>query len=285
MSIYEVFQRYGKFILYAIYPLTGGIVFAMLVSSVVFYRTYRPVVRMPVYKPAKAQKKFNVDRAVAEILNKNVINLKITEGRKNNGKETKHVPIENVKLLGVFLGKEKMAILKSGNELVYLKPGEDISGYRIASIEFDRVVLKKAKREFVLTFPENKPSRSSKYKAYVDSIDTGEVRRKAQKIVIKRKEIVEKSKDINKLLTTVRIVPYYKLNEFLGYRLAMLKKESFFYRLGLRAGDVIQRVNGEDVSSPERLIEMLSKLESITAVNIDLIRRGKRKTIFIEIED
>ncbi len=280
-------ERYARYFIYLVYPVVGGLVFAMLISSLFFYLNYKPVIKRPSFKSYKrASKMINIDRAVTTILNKNILDLKIADKVKGSGKTTV-VSIDNIKLLGVFIGEDRMAIVKSGDEMIYLKPGDVVSGYKVKRIDFDQVKLIKGDREYILSFPEKEEKVAlnravQEKRQYSPSSD---ISNDLNNIVVKRSEILEKSKDLNKLLTTVRIIPFYRKNEFIGYRLAMLRRDSFLHKLGLRAGDIIKRVNGEDVSSPERLIEMLSKLESITAVNIDLIRRGQRKTLFIEIED
>ncbi len=284
MSVHDIPQRYGKYITGILYPAVGGLVIAMLVSSIFLYINYRPVIEKPVIAKTGRVRQFNLNLAVTEILNKNVFRIKVVDKASIKGR-AQIASIENIRLLGVFLGERSIAVLKSADELLYLTEGEQISGYRVVSIEFDRVKLKKGKREFVLTFPETGDQLTSRGPEKDVQKQRENKSDSKARIVIKRNEVIERSRDLNKLLTTMRIIPYYRRDEFLGYQLAMLKKGSFFYKLGLRAGDIIERVNGEDVSSPERLVEMLSRLESITAVNIDLIRRGKKKTIFIEIED
>ncbi len=282
----ELLERYGVLLLKGLYPVVGGLLFAMLVSSFIYFKQYSPEIERVNFRPARQTARFNVNRAITEILNRNVMGLKITENVdiKSGGKGQAPISLKNLTLLGVFLGSKKLAVVKSGDELLYLKPGDEISGYRVSSLEFDNVVLQGKRGKFVLTFPEEKNkhqvySRKSSVTAKNERLATED------KVVVKRQEVLEKARDLNKLLTTLRIAPYYIKGEFIGYRLAMIKSNSFLYKIGLRAGDIIKRINGEDISSPERLVEMLSKLDTVTAVNIDMIRRGKKKTLFIEIED
>ncbi len=285
MGLVDFIEKYGATLLKGLYPVAGGLIIAMLLSSAIYYRQYHPELKRQDFRPSTRVESFNVNRAVTEILNKNVLGLKVTEEKPTKGGKGKApATLKDVTLLGVFLGRQKVAVLKSGDELLYLKPGDEISGYRVSELRFDSVLLKGKRGGFVLTFPEEKHKRR---KTLSPQPMTGrtEAPLTTDKIVVKRQEVLEKAKDLNKLLTTTRIAPYYNKGEFIGYRLAMLKRNTFLYKIGLRAGDIIKRINGEDVSSPERLVEMLSKLDTLTAVNIDMLRRGKRKTLFIEIED
>ncbi len=286
MSLTELLERYGNFLFRGLYPVVGGLVFAMLVSSVIYYSQYRPVIKKMNYRPEGKTASFNINRAIAEILNSDVMNLKITEvvNRKPDGRGRPPVSLKNLTLLGVFLGDKKLAVIKNGDELLYLKEGDRLSGYRVSDLRFNSVVLEGKKGRFILTFPEEKNKEKFNQKR-APVVAKNEAIAIQDRVIVKRQEVLEKAKDLNKLLTTLRIAPYYLKGEFIGYRLAMIKRNSFLYKIGLRAGDIIKRINGEDVSSPERLVEMLSKLDTVTAVNIDMLRGGKKKTLFIEIED
>ncbi len=51
-----------------------------------------------------------------------------------------------------------------------------------------------------------------------------------------------------------------------------------------RPGDVINRINGEELTNPELLFSMLQKIDEINAVSIDITRGGEKKTLFVEIQ-
>jgi C-terminal processing protease CtpA/Prc len=54
-------------------------------------------------------------------------------------------------------------------------------------------------------------------------------------------------------------------------------------RAGIRAGDVIQSVDGEDVNDPDELVKVLAQRDG--KVEIDLVRRGDNRTVEAELED
>lgn len=62
-----------------------------------------------------------------------------------------------------------------------------------------------------------------------------------------------------------------------------MTKDSVLRSLGLKNGDAIMRINGEELKSPEVLFSMLSSVENVSAVTLDLERAGQKKTIFVEI--
>ncbi len=53
--------------------------------------------------------------------------------------------------------------------------------------------------------------------------------------------------------------------------------------LGIKNGDIVQRINGTEINSVEKALPMLQLARNESAISIDLIRRGEKKTLSIEI--
>jgi type II secretory pathway component PulC len=43
------------------------------------------------------------------------------------------------------------------------------------------------------------------------------------------------------------------------------------------------KINNDTVENPQKLLELLSKISNVTAVKIDILRRGKKESLFVEI--
>ncbi len=273
-----------------IYPVLTGLMFAHLVSSIVNLTLYRINIKPPLAIVQIKNSTTNRNTFVRNIIDKNIFQLKkgtetnIASTNRGNVSEQKDT-LTGYELVGTIVGKDSVAILKKDKHISIVRKGQTINGYKLISVSFDGITLKGRTGNVVIKFPEKIKEITKKTATpFKSTLESNKVA-KLDKVVVKRNEVISKSKDLNKLLTTVRISPFYRKDEFLGYRINMLKKGSFLYQLGLRPGDILQRINGEEIDSPDKAIEMLSKLEDITAVNIDLLRRGAKKTLFIEIED
>ena len=48
---------------------------------------------------------------------------------------------------------------------------------------------------------------------------------------------------------------------------------SAFEKIGLKSGDVIKAVNGNDINSPDKILEVFTKLRDARDINVD-IQRG-----------
>lgn len=89
--------------------------------------------------------------------------------------------------------------------------------------------------------------------------------------------------NINQFMTQARIIPYFEGNQSAGYRLAAVRPGSAFEQLGFRAGDIIQRVNTVELTSPEKMYTIFQNLKDEKRVSVDVLRQGQKTTLTYEI--
>jgi general secretion pathway protein C len=76
-----------------------------------------------------------------------------------------------------------------------------------------------------------------------------------------------------------RIVPSVKDGEANGFKLYAIRPNSVYAKLGMRNGDTISSVNGFDLSSPDRALEVYTKVREASNLSVSVIRRGKPMTL------
>jgi general secretion pathway protein C len=81
--------------------------------------------------------------------------------------------------------------------------------------------------------------------------------------------------DMNEVATQARIVPSFQNGKANGFKLFSIKPNSIYQKIGLQNGDVISKINGYEMNSPERALEIYAKLKDSQSIQIDLKRRGK----------
>ena len=81
--------------------------------------------------------------------------------------------------------------------------------------------------------------------------------------------------DLNKIATQARIVPSFKNGVANGFKLFSIQPGSLYSSIGIENGDVIQRVNGYEINSPEKALELYQKLRESQHVTIELERGGQ----------
>ncbi|HET9624822.1 MAG TPA: type II secretion system protein GspC [Kofleriaceae bacterium] len=72
-----------------------------------------------------------------------------------------------------------------------------------------------------------------------------------------------------------RIVPAMKEGKPEGFRLSAIRPGSELARLGLVNGDTLQSINGFELTSVDKALEVYTKLREATSLEIDVTRRGK----------
>ncbi len=92
---------------------------------------------------------------------------------------------------------------------------------------------------------------------------------------IDRKVIDNTLGDLNQIATQARIVPSFKNGVANGFKLFSIQPGSLYSAIGVENGDVIQRVNGYEINSPEKALELYQKLRESSHVTIELERNGQ----------
>lgn len=97
---------------------------------------------------------------------------------------------------------------------------------------------------------------------------------------VPRKEVEVTLSNLNDVAMQARIVPAFKDGQAQGFKLFSIRPESIYTKIGIQNGDVIRRINGYDLNSPEKALEIYSKLKEASRIDIELDRNGSavRKT-------
>jgi len=89
--------------------------------------------------------------------------------------------------------------------------------------------------------------------------------------------------DNTTLMTQARIVPNLKDGRAHGFKLFAIRPGSVYARLGIVNGDTVLALNGYDMSSPEKALEVYSKLRTAKELVVELDRKGSPLTIHYEV--
>ncbi len=81
--------------------------------------------------------------------------------------------------------------------------------------------------------------------------------------------------DLNQIATQARIVPSFKNGVANGFKLFSIQPGSLYSSIGIENGDVITRVNGYELNSPEKALELYQKLRESAHVTINGERGGQ----------
>lgn len=80
------------------------------------------------------------------------------------------------------------------------------------------------------------------------------------------------------LSKAARIVPEMKDGRSAGFRLLSIKPDGPFGKIGLQNGDVISAINGLEMTSPDKALEVYTKLKTANHLSVGLERNGQKIT-------
>jgi general secretion pathway protein C len=81
------------------------------------------------------------------------------------------------------------------------------------------------------------------------------------------------------LATAARFVPSIKDGKPNGFKLYAIRPNSIFGLIGLQNGDTIKAINGMDMSSPDKALEVYTKLRNASHLSVQVERRGESQTL------
>lgn len=207
----------------------------------------------------------------------------------------------NVKLLGTMVAEgfaewsicsvQDVATLKVGT----YRKDDEIQGAKVLEIERKRVIiLHNNRREFIDETPgsggpvaampiappiavakavNDGPPPSSNLGAGIKQLGENDYD-------IPRAEIDKTLSNLNDVAMQARIVPAFKDGVAQGFKLFSIRPDSIYSKIGIQNGDVIKRINGYEMNSPEKALEIYSKLKEASRIDIEVERNGAavRKT-------
>ena len=76
-----------------------------------------------------------------------------------------------------------------------------------------------------------------------------------------------------------RLGPYIKDGKPLGFKFYTVRANSAYAKIGLQTGDVLQSVNGFEITSPDKALEVYTKLKSASSLSLTILRNDQPMTI------
>ena len=94
----------------------------------------------------------------------------------------------------------------------------------------------------------------------------------------------EQLNDLATLGSQARVVPNYVGGKYSGFKLVGVRPSSLYRAIGIRSGDVIKRINGMEIDSPNKALQLFDKLQNSRRISLDLQRGGVSRTLYYTIQ-
>ncbi len=86
------------------------------------------------------------------------------------------------------------------------------------------------------------------------------------------------------IVNLVQISPKNEGGRFLGYEVQPGRDKSFLSRFGLQPGDIVTSVNGIELDTPAKGLNLLRSLPDTNEYRIELMRNGQRQSYVVNLE-
>lgn len=101
--------------------------------------------------------------------------------------------------------------------------------------------------------------------------------------VLDRRDVEQAMGDLPKLLSQARAVPYLVNGAMNGFKLDYIAPSSFYEKIGLKYGDVLQQVNGVNIRDPGTMLTLFQQLRNEKTVKLDVLRNNQRTAMTFDI--
>lgn len=206
-----------------------------------------------------------------------------------------------LKLLGTITGRSEddYAVIEDSQQRKQslYKKGDAIQQAEIKLILRKKVVLNvNGKDEILVMEDEDKPLQARKGRSFPsameeemeDSMEDPMMEdlemEPAENINIDRETIDNSLKNINQLMSQVKIRPHFKDGKPNGLLLSHVQQNSIFKDMGLQNGDIVKGVNGREIQSVDDALKFYDSLKSSSSVELQIERGGDVVSINYQIE-
>ncbi|MGK0360191.1 MAG: general secretion pathway protein C [Bradymonadia bacterium] len=177
------------------------------------------------------------------------------------------------------------AVLDDGenDEERLMRTNQKIAEFTLAAIQRERVVLAKGGSFECVVLGEKKkkkrPTRSkrrSKKTSNSSKIKDGVKKTGKNQYQIDREMLNEQLEDLATLAKGARVIPHYRDGRPQGFKIVGVRPGSLYSHIGVRSGDVLKGVNGEEITSPNKALALYEQLKNSENVNVEIERRGRK---------
>ena len=164
--------------------------------------------------------------------------------------------------------------LKSNKQFV-LKEGEILSDFRIMQIKRKSVLLEMAKHQNA----REKEETGNPVTSTSENVSTVVKRIGPYHFEIAKRVMMDNLKDPARFLKQVRLVPFVSNGKSSGFILRNMQDKSFLRKIGFMEGDIVTRINGEDLDNTFTAIKEFASIGEQESVFIELSRNSKHITL------
>ncbi len=203
---------------------------------------------------------------------------------------TKPLEIKSFILSGVYVSKDlKLASIVYKNKKEVLAIGEELAGFKLKDVGLDYALFTKDGKDYKIDLYKNKKNQTKQKSNTNQPTQTKQKEEKKDKVykdgdvtVIPKSLLNHYKTNITEIQKNVGMLPYYKDKKLQGFRVNYIKQNSEFSKLGLKIGDIIIAINGEEINSFDVPMRYFKNIDSLNAITLTVKRGNKTEEIEYE---
>jgi general secretion pathway protein C len=211
----------------------------------------------------------------------------------------------NLKLCGTVTGSPDKAYAviekKQNRKQALFREGDSIENALIKKILRNTVVLNVNGKDEILVIKEEKSKSGGRPQTVTE--DMGEMPEpevmeepppeepppeepsdESGAVSIDREKVNGALKNINQLMSQVKVRPHFKDGKPNGLMLSHIQQNSIFMDMGLQSGDIVKGVNGNAIESVDDALKFYENLKSSSSVNLQIERQGEQMSVDYQIQ-
>jgi general secretion pathway protein C len=194
------------------------------------------------------------------------------------------------RLLGiVFTNRpgQNLAVIETGADRHqrFIHEGDSIGELTVKKILSNQVVFETDQGERIARlngiYPDNNNAGGTVLSEQTKTNSLSASLGRKQTLEVDRKELSSSLADIDKTIQDVKISPVKVYGRPVGVRISPVERGSVFADLGLKTGDIITAVNGEEIRNPEEAIALLERIRDGGEFDINI--KGSRRSRKLEL--
>jgi general secretion pathway protein C len=215
-------------------------------------------------------------------------------------------PCENVKVLIITASSDPdwsfaaFSTSSADHKTILRRRGGEVEGKKVKFVGWDRVWLESSTQlcQVQMFKPPPPPATSASAPAAAPppapvsggapavpaEIAKGVVKKSATEFDVDRGVVDKILENQAELMRQARIVPEQENGKVVGIRLFGVRPDTLLGVLGMENGDRLEKINGFDMTSPEKALEAYARLRTADHLQIALNRRGQEMNIDYNIK-
>ncbi|MFQ5735878.1 MAG: hypothetical protein ACE5GY_03330 [Thermodesulfobacteriota bacterium] len=198
--------------------------------------------------------------------------------------------LRSMRLIGTFVGKKSYVVIEKkgkGAEKTF-RVGESVFGVGVLrEVRRNSAVISVGAMDFTIAMPKEDAVgvRAAPQAVKAGPAAAGSAAPRFDRSVrktgrnswaIDRKAITHALDNIGQVLSDARMKPVVSNGVVQGFVLDEVVPRGIFDIIGLKNGDILKRVNGFALTTPEKAVQVLTGLRGETEIAIDIVRGGKK---------